>query len=45
MDKEIRKNTIEHMIKTIEHLDHELASIRTGRASPTLLENVKVDYF
>src|SRR5579864_1977634 len=35
----------EHMEKAIEHLRHELRGIRTGRASPALVENVKVDYY
>ncbi|MBI3953842.1 MAG: ribosome recycling factor [Chloroflexi bacterium] len=33
------------MLKAIEALEHDLASIRTGRASPTLVEHLKVDYF
>ena len=45
MDKEIKKNAVEHMKKAIEHLNHELATIRTGRASSTLLDTLKVDYF
>ena len=45
MDKEIKSNAIVHMKKTIEHLNHELATIRTGRATTTLLDIVKVDYF
>ena len=45
MDKEIRKQAIEHMKKAIEHLNHELSRIRTGRASPALLDMIKVDYF
>jgi ribosome recycling factor len=35
----------ESMEKTIEHLRHELRGIRTGRATPALVENVKVDYY
>ncbi len=35
----------EHMDKTIEHLRHELMSIRAGRATPSMLENVRVDYY
>lgn len=35
----------EHMEKAVEHLRHELRGIRTGRASPALLENIKVDYY
>ena len=45
MDKEIKKNAVEHMKKAVEHLNHELATIRTGRASSTLLDTLKVDYF
>jgi len=33
------------MEKSIEHLRHELRGIRTGRATPALVENVKVDYY
>src|ERR1043166_2145524 len=35
----------EHMEKSVEHLRHELRGIRTGRASPALVENIKVDYY
>lgn len=35
----------EQMEKTIEHLKHELRGVRTGRATPALVENVKVDYY
>jgi ribosome recycling factor len=35
----------EHMEKAAEHLKHELRGIRTGRASPALVENVKVMYY
>ncbi len=45
MDKEIKKHAVEHMRKAIEHLNHELATIRTGRASAALLDTLKVDYF
>ena len=34
-----------HMEKTIEHLQQELRGIRTGRASPALVEHLKVDYY
>jgi len=33
------------MKKSIEVLTRELSSIRTGRASPALVEHIKVDYF
>jgi len=35
----------EHMEKALEHLKHELRGIRTGRATPALVENIKVDYY
>ena len=35
----------EHMEKSIEHLKHELRGVRTGRATPALVENIKVDYY
>ena len=35
----------EHMEKQVEHLKHELRGVRTGRASPALVEHVKVDYY
>jgi ribosome recycling factor len=34
-----------HLEKSIEHLQQELRGIRTGRASPALVEHVKVDYY
>src|SRR5262252_9304096 len=35
----------ENMEKAVEHLRHELRGVRTGRASPALVENIKVDYY
>src|SRR3954464_3946271 len=35
----------EQMEKAIEHLQHELKSIRTGRASPAIVEHVQVEYY
>lgn len=40
----ILKNADSKMKKTVEALVKELASIRTGRASPALVEHIKVDY-
>jgi len=37
--------TEEAMEKAIEHLKHELRGVRTGRASPALIEFLKVDYY
>jgi len=35
----------EHMQKSIAHLEHELKSIRAGKASPHMLSTVVVDYY
>jgi ribosome recycling factor len=35
----------EHMKKTIEKLRSDFSTIRTGRASSALLENIRVDYY
>ncbi len=35
----------EQMEKAVEHLRHELRGIRTGRATPALVEHVQVDYY
>jgi ribosome recycling factor len=35
----------EHMDKTVEHLKQELRGVRTGRASPALVEHVRVEYY
>jgi ribosome recycling factor len=35
----------EGMEKAVEHLKHELRGIRTGRASPALVEGLMVDYY
>ncbi len=45
MTDNILKNADAKMKKTIEALTKELAGIRTGRASPALVEHIKVDYF
>ncbi len=44
MIETILKNTDMKMKKAIEALTAELSSIRTGRASPALVEHIKVDY-
>jgi len=42
---EIQKDARLRMSKSLESLRHELAKIRTGRAHPSLLEHVHVDYY
>jgi len=34
-----------HMQKTLEAMRRELATLRTGRASPALLEHIRVEYY
>jgi ribosome recycling factor len=45
MLKEILKHADESMNNAIEHLQHELAGIRTGKANPALLDSIRVDYY
>lgn len=45
MMKETVGQTRTRMAKVIEDFQHELASVRTGRASAALLEHVKIDYY
>ena len=42
---DIQKDARSRMTKSLEALRHELAKIRTGRAHPSLLEHVHVDYY
>jgi ribosome recycling factor len=35
----------ERMAKSVESMRHELGSVRTGRASPALLDRIVVDYY
>lgn len=45
MLQDIKKDARIRMHKSIESLQRELAKIRTGRAHPSLLEHVHVDYY
>lgn len=35
----------EHMAKAVEHTQAEFAGVRTGRATPALVEHLRVDYY
>jgi ribosome recycling factor len=37
--------TEESMEKALEHLKHELRGVRTGRASPAMVEYIKAEYY
>lgn len=45
MIDETLKDAEERMAKAIEALRRELATVRTGRANPALVEHLKVDYY
>ena len=41
----ILSDTDERMSKSIDALKRELSTLRTGRATPSLLDNINVDYY
>lgn len=41
----IKENADERMQKAIEALEHNFASVRTGRANAMVLDRIKVDYY
>ena len=41
----ILEETKDRMQKALEHLEHELAHLRAGRATPVLLDGITVDYY
>lgn len=43
--KELIKDAKQRMDKTVDNFIGELTKIRTGRATPALLDSVKVDYY
>ena len=43
--KQIEKDAKEHMAKSVEATRRELATIRSGKATPSLLDTVKVDAY
>lgn len=45
MLEKMKQDTETRMQKSIETLRHELTKIRTGRAHPSILEGVMVDYY
>jgi ribosome recycling factor len=45
MLNEIKKDAQTRMAKSIDALKHELSSLRTGRASTGLVDNLKVNYY
>jgi len=45
MLKDLYAETKSHMQKSLEALEHHLATMRTGRANPAILNNIKVEYY
>lgn len=45
MIKSLHQETVNKMEDTLNALSHEFATIRTGRASPSLLDSIKVEYY
>lgn len=45
MIDELRQDTQNRMDKSIDALKHELSRVRTGRASLSLLDGIRVDYY
>src|SRR5690606_8163300 len=45
MLEDIKKDAAERMSKCVLALRNELKRLRTGRAHPSLLEHIKVDYY
>ncbi|MGD0852289.1 MAG: ribosome recycling factor, partial [Acidimicrobiales bacterium] len=41
----VMQDTRERMAKVIEHAKVEFSTVRTGRASPALIENLMVEYY
>lgn len=45
MDSKIIKDSEERMKKAIETIRHEVATIRTGKATTSLLDGIRVEYY
>jgi ribosome recycling factor len=43
--EDIERSARERMEKAVHHARDEMAHIRTGKATPTLLDTIKVDYY
>jgi ribosome recycling factor len=37
--------SMDKMQKAVEHVAHQFVTVRTGRASPALVEKINVDYY
>ncbi|MCE1781987.1 ribosome recycling factor, partial [Enterobacter hormaechei] len=45
MINEIKKDAQDRMEKSVEALKNQISKVRTGRASPSLLDGIIVEYY
>ena len=45
MMKDVQRNARDRMQKAVESLRKDLQAVRTGRASPALVDHIRVDYY
>jgi len=45
MINEIHNDTNEHMNKSLEALKRDFATLRTGKVTTTIVDNIKIDYY
>ncbi|MBC7780648.1 MAG: ribosome recycling factor [Proteobacteria bacterium] len=45
MIAEVKKNTEQKMVKSVDALKVDLGKVRTGRAHPGILDHIQVDYY
>lgn len=45
METKVIKDTVEKMNKAVDYVLHEFSSIHTGKASPSMVENIKVEAY
>ncbi len=43
--KDVLRDAEEHMKKSTDVLAHEFSTVRTGRATPSLVDGIRVDYY
>ena len=45
MIEDFKKDATDRMAKCVQQFHADLKKLRTGRAHPSLIENLKVDYY
>jgi len=45
MERDLMRDTEHHMSRSLDVLRSELATIRTGRANPAIIEHVSIEYY